>query len=299
MPGLAFYSLLSLSALALLTVPARSACNGQLTGDGVVGGNEYDPFDTLDFRHRQAVSVRNTGSASCDFLVVFRRQPVDAMLGPALHYHFEDSTGNPLLNDPTLPYHDRVLSLANVQPGQGVSVNYYLAIPRGQFAFAGTYYDNNVVLQLFGRDRAGTLSAELDTKALSVGQTVKPVVDINVAGGGLRTTLNFDTLTNGKERTVKLQTRANYAYTLALSSANASHLKLEPGSPGQVWSIPYSLRVDNMPVSLQATVLLAQGTPVTSDGRENHLLSFRIEDASSRRAGTYRDSVTVNINVRP
>ena len=226
-------SLLLLSALMLYTAPAQSSCDGRLVGDAVAGGSEYDPFDALDFRHRQTVSVRNTGSEACDFIVGFRRQPADGVLGSALHYRLDDDAGNALISDQAPPDGgDHYVVLANVQPSQVVSADYYLVLPRGQFAFAGTYYDNDVALLLYGRNHAGTIGTELDSKALFISQVVKAVVTINIAGGGLRTTLNFDELTNGKERSVMLQTRANYAYSLALSSANASQLKTRSGCSG-------------------------------------------------------------------
>jgi hypothetical protein len=291
--------LLLLSALTFFGGPARGACDGRLTGDTIAGGSEYDPFDAIDFRHSQSVSIRNTGSETCDFIVAFRRQPADAMLGPAVHYRLEDNAGNSLISGQAPPYSDRYLIFANVQAGQVLSATYYLVVPRGQFAHAGTYNDDDVMLLLFGRNGASQISAELDSKTLFVTQAVKPVVALNIAGGGLRTTLNFDTLTNGKERTVMLQTRANYAYSLALSSSNTSQLKLDPELPGQVWSIPYSLRVNNQPVRLQPSAILTQVAPQTSDGRESHVLLFRVEDIAGRRAGVYRDFVTVDIHIRP
>ena len=197
-------SLLLLCALVLHPAPARSDCDGRLVGDATAGGNEYDPFDPLDFRHRETISVRNTGSGPCDFVVGFRRQPAGGVLGSTLHYRLDDDAGNALISDQApADSGDRYLVFPNVQPSQVISADYYMVLPRGQFAFAGTYYDNNVALLLHGRDHAGTIGAELDSKTLFASQAVKAVVTINIAGGGLRTTLNFDELTNGKERSVR------------------------------------------------------------------------------------------------
>jgi hypothetical protein len=290
--------LLLLLALTLSRA-AYGACDGRLVGDVNAGSDEYDPFSVIDFRRRQTVSVRNVGSETCDFLVGFRRQPADGLLGPALPYRLTDNAGLSLLSDQAPPHSGRFLVLANVQPGQVSSADYYLTIPRGQFASAGNYSDDAVAMLLHGRPQSKAIGAELDNKALLINLPVKPVVAINIAGGGLRTTLNFDALAKGKERTVMLQTQANYAYSLALSSTYASQLTLDPEVPGQVWRIPYSLRVDNAPVSLQSAANLTRLAPVSADGRESHLLVFRIEDALGRRAGLYRDFVTVDIHVRP
>lgn len=216
-----------------------------------------------------------------------------------LHYRLEDNAGISLLSDQAPPHSDRYMVLPNVQPAQVVSADYYLILPRGQFASAGPYYDDDVTLLLHGRSQTGAIGTESDSKVLLINQPVKAVVTINIAGGGLRTTLNFDALANGKERMVMLQTQANYAYSLALSSANGGQLKLDPEVPGQIWRIPYSLRVNNALVSLQSSVNLTRSPPLLGDGRENHLLLFRIEDALDRRSGLYRDFVTVDIHVRP
>jgi hypothetical protein len=286
--------------LSAAASPAHSDCLGRLEGDLRAGGGEYDPFDPLDFRRRQSVTVRNAGSETCDFIVEFRRQPAEGRLARFLSYRLEDTGGQSLLTEQVPPGSGTsYVVLAGVQPGQSASGDYYLVLSRGQFAYAGSY-DDDVTLSLHNRDRSGHIAAiEQDAKMLTITQTVKASVTITVAGGGLTTTLNFDELTTGKERLVVLQARANYAYSLVLRSLNGSVLKLDPDSSGRSQPIPYSLRIDSEPVSLTVPAILARSVPRHSWGHANHTLAFRIEDVADRRAGLYRDVVSVDITVNP
>jgi hypothetical protein len=278
------------------------ACDGRLEGVGhSISIGDYDPYDAADFRRRQSLTVRNTGTEQCSFVVGFWRQPAEGRLSGALSYKIENASGASLLSSspPTtsgVPY----LAFLNIPPSQTVSADYYIALPRGQYAWPGSYYDNDVKLALHSRSSQGAINADaLDIDDLVIQQQVMASVGINVAGGGLTTTLNFGELASGKERSVFLQTRANHAYQLALRSTNGSRLKLDPEVPGQIWSIPYSLRVNSQSVSLQAVALLGRSRPSDWGGEESHALSFRIEDAGDRRAGLYRDTVTVEISVQP
>jgi hypothetical protein len=293
-----FFALLMLAFASALCQTASASCQGRIEGDPRAGGGEYDPFDAIDFRRRQSVVIRNTGTEMCDYIVGFRRQPSDGRLGWFLSYRIEDLAGQSLLAE-QVPSGIKYLVFTNVQPSQTATGEYYLVLPRGQFAFPGTYRDDDVALSLRPRDRWGNIGAELDIDGLAVAQAVGARAGISIAGGGLSTTLNFGELTTGKERSISLQARVNYAYSMTLRSANAGSMKLHPELTGQSWSIPYSLRVNSQAVSLQGIVKIFRAFPLGSWGQESHLLSFRIEDATSRRAGMYRDVVVVSVSIDP
>jgi hypothetical protein len=285
--------------LAFASVPLQTAsasCQGRFEGTQRAGAGEYDPFDAVDFRQRQTVVVRNTGTAKCDFIVGFRRQPAVGHLSWFLSYRLEDTAGQSLLSE-QVPSGSQYLILANVQPSQTATGEYYLVLPRGQFALPGTYRDDNVTLSLRPRDQSGNIGAELDGEGLAVAQAVGARVGISIAGGGLATTLNFGELAAGLERSISLQARANYAYSITLRSSNAGVMKLDPEIPGQTWSIPYSLRVNSQAVQLQGVVKILRALPWSSWGQESHWLTFRIEDVNARHAGIYRDVVIVSVNI--
>jgi hypothetical protein len=290
---------LALLFLTFAGLPCQSAsafCQGSLEGSPRAGGGEYDPFDPVDFRRRQTVVIRNTGTEKCDYIIGFRRQPAEGRLSWFLSYRIEDADGQSLLSD-QVPFGSKYLILSNVQPSQTATGDFYLVITRGQFAFPGTYRDDDVALTLRPRDRWGNIGAELDGKGLEVAQAVGAKVGINIAGGGLATTLNFGELTKGKERSISLQTKANYAYSITLRSANAGFMKLDPEIPGQIWSIPYSLRVNSQLVVLQGAVKILRALPLSGWGQESHLLTFRIEDVNAKHAGIYRDVVIVSVSI--
>jgi hypothetical protein len=293
---------LSAAMLTCWPSPGFGACDGRMEGaTHSISIGDYDPFDAADFRRRQTLTVRNTGNEQCSFVVGFWRQPAEGRLSWFLSYKIENASGAALLsNNPPTTSGVPHLSFPNIQPSQTVSADYYITLPRGQYAWPGSYYDNDAKLALHSRTSQGAINAgALDVDDLRIEQRVMASVGINVAGGGLTTTLNFGELANGKERSVLLQTRANHAYQLALRSTNGSRLKLDPEVPGQTWSIPYSLRVNSQSVSLHAVALLGRSRPSDWGGEESHALSFRIEDAGDRRAGLYRDTVTVEVSVQP
>jgi hypothetical protein len=294
----------SFSAAMLICWPSSGfgACDGRMEGatQTVISG-DYNPFDATDFRRRQTLTVRNTGTEKCSFAVGFLRQPAEARFSWILSYTIESAAGTSLVSsNPPATSGTPYLSFPNVEPSQAVSADYYIVLPRGQYVPPGSYYDNEVKLALHGRNSQGAIdTTSVDVDDLRIEQRVMAAVGINVAGGGLTTTLNFGELANGKERSVLLQTRANHAYQLALRSTNGSELKLDPELPGQAWSIPYSVRVNSQSLSLRATAMLSRSRPSSWGGEESHALSFRIEDAEDRRAGLYRDTITVEISVQP
>ena len=293
--------LLTLTLLSLSVQPALSICKARLEGDLRISDGDYDPFDALDFRRTHRITIRNIGDSRCDFIVGFRRQPPSGYLAWFLRYRIEDASGQALLTEqvPSTTGASHLI-FASVPPSQTASADYSLVMSRGQLAFPGTYQDDRVTLSLHVRDSQGRIGAEeQDTEPLQITQTVKASVGISVAGGGLTTTLNFGDLATGQERSVMLQARANHAYSLLLRSQNGGAMKLDPEIPGQSWTIPYSLRVNSAAVSLLPSSTIHRSFPRHSDGAESHMLAFRIEDMPDRRAGFYRDVITVEISVDP
>jgi hypothetical protein len=287
--------------LVLAPKPAHAECAARFEGEPRAGSEEYDPFEAVDFRRRQTLTVRNIGTETCDLVIAFHRQPKEGRLGQQISYRIEDASGQSLLTDRTaFSSSSQTLTLRDVAPTKAASTDYYLVLPRGQSASPGVYHDDNVQLALYARGRSAVSDRrELEVRPLQVAQPVKASVNINIAGGGLHTTLGFDELITGKERTVAVQARSNNSYNLRVRSENGSVLKLASDEEHKGAQIPYSLRVNAQPVSLSSPVTLRRAAPQLGAAQESHLLTFRIEDAADRRAGLYRDVITIEISVAP
>jgi spore coat protein U-like protein len=290
-----------LALFAWSAQPAQADCVGRLEGELRAGGGEYDPFEASDFRRRQTVTIRNTGTTTCSFVVGFRRQPSEGWLTWFLKYRLEDQSGQSLLSENLPPNSGtRYIAINNLAASATATAEFYFVLPRGQFAYPGTFYDSDPSLSLHALSAAGTISSiQLDTRSLLVRQSVKASVGISIAGGGVATTLSFGELAAGKERSVALRTTANYAYSLSLRSANSGVMRLDPEPQGQTWTIPYTLQVNSASVSLQSTASLRKSVSPQTFGQETYWLKFRISEIADRMAGLYRDVVTVDIAVEP
>lgn len=291
---------MALAFLTFTSAPASGSCSGRLDGAPQAGGGEYDPFDALDFRRRQSITVRNTSGEMCDFVVGFKRQPAEGRLAPFLQYRVEDAEGVSLLAEQKPSDGAPHIIVKNVAAYQTASVHYYLVLTRGQFAYPGRYDDNDVTLTLQTRSSSGVIGqAEEDSKILLISQIVRASVNVSIAGGGLTTTLSFGSMSKGQERSIAIQTTANHSYSLVLKSANNSVMKIEPEITGQNWGIPYSLRINSQPTTLTSTVFIPKNVSPLTLGRETHLLTFRIEDILNKRAGFYRDIITLEVSINP
>jgi hypothetical protein len=294
-------ALIPLALLVWSVQPVQADCAGRLEGELQAGGGEYDPFEVSDFRRRQTITIRNTGTNRCSFVVGFRRQPSEGWLTWFLKYRLEDQSGQSLLSEQAPPNSgSRYIVVSDLAASATATAEFYLVLPRGQFAQPGTFYDSAPSLSLHAQSPAGVISSiELDTRPLLVRQSVKASVGISIAGGGVATTLSFGELAAGKERSVAIRTTANYAYSLCLRSANGSVMSLDAEPQGQTWTIPYTLQVNSALVSLQSTANLRKSVSPHTLGQETHWLTFRIGEVADRMAGLYRDVVAIDIAVEP
>lgn len=292
---------LLLFGLASAAPSAKAACAGRLSAPPGMTGSAYDPFSPLALRRLQSVTVQNTGDQTCDFLIVFQRQS-PARFGTDLGYHLEDETGGSALPAGGLPLvSDGLLGIAapGLEPQRSKSVSYQIVLPRGQYAVPGVFEDT-LTLLLFSRQAGGLYHPQpQETQPVALQQRVAEVGSVNVAGGGLTTTVNFGELTDGKERAVVLQTRANFRYQLALRSRHGGLLRLDPPATGAASEqIAYALTVDAELVRLDQPASLRRPRPQTV-AEETHALIFRVGAVADKRAGVYRDTITIEISAIP
>jgi len=276
---------------------AHAACSGRIETGLKATGTHYDPFDPIDQRTNQSVTIRNTGNEPCRFMLAFVRTPSDAKLGNAISYAINDRTGNSLIFG-SAPYNGKGLYSDTVKSSGVSSLEYYVFIPRAQVVSPG-YYTDRVTISIFSIDDSGEIHAiPADTQILEVECEVSSSLSINLAGGGLTTSVDFGELADGKERVVILQARANRNYRLEFKSKCQGNLLLNPSIPGQDWSIGYGVYVDGIKADMEQPLAIAE-YQATSKGEESHKILFRISNAEKKRAGIYRDTITIDITPIP
>ncbi len=279
---------------------AHAACQGQIvTGTSITGKTQYDPFNAAGINDQYAISIVNSGAQSCVFALAFTANSTPAKLGATLSYTLTNQGGMPVLS---------ALASSGSPPPAGlqspaINVNgkhdfpFSVVIEPGRFAQPGTYTDLiNVSAQLYSIENGSyTL---LQTAPVSISYKVQEAFSVNIAGGGLATTVDFGALAANAQRLVMIQARSNLRYNLAVASDNKGVLVLTPPVAGHNWSVPYTAALDGQSLNLSGAALTQTITPTTIAG-DNHTLAVTIGDTSKKRAGIYKDVITVEINAVP
>lgn len=269
---------------------ALAGCDGRLEGANQIVLADYDPFAAIDAISSRSIGVRNTGHHACRFRVVFARTPPDGQFGGDIDYSLTGASGAALLQSDHRPFDlSKSLKTATIPPNNAAPVGYSVFIGRGQLSSPGYFADNVWAILL---SEGG--SFEYDRKSIRFSLPVRAIANVNVAGGGLATSVSFGRLEAGNTRMVMLQTRSNEEYTIRLTSGHRSRLRLDPPIAGQDWSVDYRLKIDGVDVDLGGGSALIQANSSAS-GERTHSLSFRILDANNKRAGLYKDIVTATI----
>jgi hypothetical protein len=271
---------------------AMADCTGKLEGSFHVNPIVYDPFAPTDHIVRHVISIRNTSDTECKYLLAFTSASDPAKLDNTILYSIENDNGDDIL----MTEKQDIIGLrsANAPAGSSLSLSPIFVIPRGQLISPGLY-TVDLSIQLFAISDDGTLQqAAVDTHSLTVDCEVQSILSVTLAGGGTATSVDFGEITSGEERTVLLKARANRDYRLELVSQNSGRLTLDPTIPGEEWGIDYSVLVDGTAQSLEQGVKIVEyNSP--SQGETSHSLLFRLNDARMKRAGIYKDVVSIKI----
>jgi hypothetical protein len=279
------------SALSAMTTPALTQCMGKFEDSASYVLPSYDPFSPQDVRVRKYLYVRNLSSQPCRFRVYLARSPAQGSFTNQLRYTVTDEQALSLLTDNASSGTARFL-LSSEAPAFGrVSLSFYFDVERGQFATPAAYNDT-IDAVLLPEESAG----EVDRQSVSLSMAVESVTNVSIAGGGITTTIQFGRLETGKARSLILEAQSNTPYKLTFASAYNGNLRLDPPVLSQTWSIPYQLHVDGTVANLSAERILSGDAPIS--GKQTHTLTFQIVDATSKRAGIYKDIVTIRISPR-
>jgi hypothetical protein len=283
--------------LAALSEGAMAGeCQGRIGAETRIGGqSEYDPFAPADLSGDYRIAVTSTGGVPCSFGLVFRGRTARAQLGGVLSYEIANASGTTLLTAAPASMAPLARLGAPLGPSTDGAAEYQVVIPRGQFAAPGVYRDI-VDLELYGLDDGGRPSgAALDTAPVAIAYTVPRVLSVNLRGGALTTTLAFGAMSEGKQRSVVIESRSNQTYQFDVTSERRGRLTLTPEIPGRDWSIGYVASFAGQPLDLSRTASPASQPPTRPESDASHPLTVTIGDVGAKRAGRYEDVITIEI----
>jgi len=272
-----------------LAIPAALACNGQLDVGSQLVATGYSPFDPADKQNIVRISVENTSEESCRFGIGFDYTANGGQLGGQLSYQLSYE-GRSLLGSPAnVPNPDLMLDVGG---GERRTLDLKFVVSRGQFVTPGDYEDG-IKVSLFSKSDGKF--TELSKRDVVLVQRVAPEVSISIAGAGQKTTLDFGVLTQGATRDVKLSARSNTDYKLIVASDNNGKLGLTPPVSGNDWTVDYNAKLDGSALDLQRDKWSTSALAVAAGGLVEHNLEVTIGETDAKRAGTYKDVLTIVI----
>jgi hypothetical protein len=286
---------LMVTAAAILPNSARATCAGLIdTTTAVVSGRQYDPFSATPVADTYTVRITSKASKACNFALVFSALPGPRQLGGTLSYTLTNLNGHSLIvAEPPADEPGSSLSTSNLGANATADLSFLIKMARGQFAAPALYADSITIRLYAVEDGRYQLH---DTKPLSFSYTVPQILSVTVGNAAPGGAMQFGELVQGAQRSVAIQARSNVSYRFNVSSDNRGVLLLDPPVSTQAWSVPFAAAVDGYAVDLSgpvgSTTVLAPATPI---GGDNHVLAVTIGDVSKRRAGIYRDVITVKI----
>jgi hypothetical protein len=192
---------------------AARACSGQLTG-ALTAEAVYAPFQALDTSKEVQLGVQNTGDTECVFwLGVEGLAPVAETAALAFELRGHDGTwssgGAPGASGPAW------LASRRLAPNERYDFALTLAIPAGQVLPPGqSIYAFDAKLHAAPDARPPQDAELLQPRALRLSISVAAQLSINIAGAGVRKTVDFGELMPGGQKQVRIETRSNQRYQL-------------------------------------------------------------------------------------
>ncbi|MBC7869817.1 MAG: hypothetical protein H7Y09_03180 [Chitinophagaceae bacterium] len=250
----------------------------------------YDPFSPQDIVAPFSIPITNRSSEPCSVELHMSDQKGRGLLGKSLTYELKDDNGGSVnFGSETRD----LITLLVLAPGETRSARLSILGLRGQLAAPG-FYSGEIEVRVLDRDGN---PAALAHQTLNLTFEVRPQLSVNIAGGGTKTTLDFQMLAPGQTRSVFVQTRSNLDYSLEATSKNRGSLALEPSVGTESWTIPYTLSCDGERVDLKSAVTACSNNS-SGAGYGQHQISIEIGTFKDNRAGLYRDFITLEIKPR-
>lgn len=289
-----------LAALAAPPAHAAAPCSGSIVSGNLVSGKTaYDPYSARSVADSYGIVVTNTSASPCSFGLNFQTADAQLQLGKTLAFTMLDASGRQFNPDligarPTVQ-----LVSPEVAPNASYTFNYQIGLERGQSASAGSY-SSALTLNLYALHQGQIAGGALGSKTCQITYVTPQSLSVNLKGGALTTTLSFSPMNAGAQRQVFIEARANQPYAMRVSSDNGGAMVLSPAIAGQKWSVPYTAKLDGAVLDLrQQTSAAVQSSAIqiaTAPRKDaEHCLTITIGDVANKRAGTYRDVITVEI----
>jgi hypothetical protein len=282
-------ALLAATFAAIVTANAASACSGRLSGAANVDAT-YAPFQALDASKEFSLTVQNTGETECIFWLGVERLAPGAEAA-ALNFDLRgrdgawSSSGGTSLTGPTW------LASRRLAPNESYDFALILAIPAGQMLPPGDYINTfEAKLHAAPEARPPETAEQFQPRTLRLSVAVTAHLSINIAGAGVRKTIDFGELAEGARRQVRIETRSNQRFQLDVLSRNGGVLAMAPPYEGS--RVPYAVALDGKTLKLPDTVGPFAGTGLAGSQFD---IEFTIGDILNKRAGLYRDEVTIEI----
>ncbi|WP_127078074.1 hypothetical protein [Rhodomicrobium lacus] len=256
------------------------ACTGKIDALSARRTLVYNPFSALDGHQQLSIQVQNTGTESCayrlwipDRYLPLQFGNIDFTISGQRAPSAADSSG-------------LTIQTPIVAPGQSIKLPLRLSVARGQQSLAGKL-TKKIGFALAAEQARTTL---LDQTEVDIHCVVPPVFEINVAGSGLRATLEIDDL-KLRSKAVVLQMRSTQNHRLEIQAENGALIR-EGSPPGDSTSIPYVVTIDGQSSQLKKGAIWRVNGPA---GESSRRLNVTIGDTADKLAGLYKDVITVHI----
>lgn len=161
-----------------------------------------------------------------------------------------------------------------MEPAQNVAADFYIA--NLDVRYECHYADG------------GVSASMIQPNGLNLTALVPNLISVNLAGGGKAGVIDFGGFQHSTQRAF-VSVRSTGPYRVTTQSTNGGEMRTA-GMTGENASIAYSLSLDGHPIGAVSSRLFQ---PAGAGGVDMLLQAALVDDISQKRAGLYRDEVTV------
>jgi hypothetical protein len=274
--------------LSLASAAAHAGCSGQIIA-GAGPDLLYNPFDAADKTQTHRVTVKNTGTEPCALALGFARPVAWSGYQSAPLIEIRAMSGGLLLAGGSALPGTGQLTSPLLAPDATYDFEFSVTMPAGQMLPPGAY-SQPFELSLAAAAGGAAPAVPYQTLPMTVSCHVADHLGVNIAGGGTGTTIDFGALAQGQTHQVMIQARSNRRFSLRITSENGGALAM--AAPYAQWRIPYSMKLDEHDVLPPAEIGPFVATTLSGNSIS---ASFTIGNVSGKRAGLYKDCVTIEI----
>ena len=301
------HTLTSLAVAAAFAWPvAAKACDSNAISlslspsSPVVKSAAYAPFDFDNGETNIVVTATNTGTGSCDFVLVFRHDSPSSPThdGSVLPYDLVDTSDDTVLEASSVTGVNTALGLyASLAPSASTTWTVTVEYENGQLAPSGVYTTDLSPITVVAFEQGA--ATQVGSTQLRLSTSVAEQIILSLQGNVVAGKWAFGELQNGETQTIGVRVLSNEPYDISFTSREGGRLAhvTEPG-----WSVPYVAEYSSTSLGLTApnvAVVLPNQPMSTNINGDAYPLKITIGDPSDQRAGDYDDELTILIETRP